>query len=190
MEAAANYDAGSQLHLCVELPIMSLYINQHHEAVGSWLVVHFDDFDRMPCIQKVSNKVPRFIVSKRHSGNAAKHATCIPLARKTQPARFASSAKDGQLMSKRFRVNRRHRVDPLESYDTNNDSKQLVYISYELFDGLHIGVGTIAPIGTGHDHGHTRDAGAADKTTAPECEIDADKAARSLSQIACRSKAK
>ena len=67
MEAAANCDTGTQLHFYVEPPLVPVYINQHHEAVGSWFVVHFDDFDRMPCIQKVSNKMPRFIVSKRHS---------------------------------------------------------------------------------------------------------------------------
>lgn len=117
MEAAANYDTGSQLHLDVELPTMPIYINQHDKAVGSWLVVHIDDFDRVSCSKKIGNKMPRLIVGKRHAGNGAGHAACIPLARETQAARFASPTKDSQLMSERFRVNRRHQRDPNSSYD-------------------------------------------------------------------------
>ena len=71
METAANHDTGSQLHLYVELPIMPIYINQQDKAVGSWLVVHVDDFDRVPCIKKISNKMPRLIIGKRHSGHTA-----------------------------------------------------------------------------------------------------------------------
>ena len=71
MKAAANCDTGSQLHLYVELPIVPIYINQQDKAVGSWLVVHFDDFDQVPSIKKISNKMPRLIIGKRHSGNTA-----------------------------------------------------------------------------------------------------------------------
>lgn len=117
MEAAANCDTGSQLHLDVELPIMPIYINQHDKAVRSWLVVHIDDFDRVPCIKKISYKMPSLIVGKRHAGDAAGQAACIPLARETQSARLASSTKDSQLISERFRVNRRHQRDPNKSYD-------------------------------------------------------------------------
>lgn len=117
METAANYDTGSQLHLDVELTIMPIYVKYHDKAVRSWLVVHIDDFDRVPCIKKIGNKMPRLIVGKRHAGDAAGHAACIPLARETQAARLASPTKDSQLISERFRVNRRHQRDPNNSYD-------------------------------------------------------------------------
>ena len=71
MKAAANCDTGSQLHLYVELSIVPIYINQQDKAVGSWLVIHLDDLDRVSCIKKISNKMPRLIIGKRHSGNTA-----------------------------------------------------------------------------------------------------------------------